>query len=383
MKTTTRPDWQSASALRQAKEGILPTGRLASLVRAASPLDDTADHWAAYVAQSADVFPDEGEFRIFPVVRHLLADHPELLAADAWLNGAIVGPGPADQALISATRAEVQRLLDALPVPFLWTKGSVLGQCAYPSAGMRPTSDLDLLVPYEAIPAVAALAEQERWDAKLGTTDPSVLHRYRGTELSWTSPNGIAIDLGWMPRAVFAFDPWISDHLFSGPQATTDHIPDPNWLLVEAIEHGLAANEVAPLRWVVDALWILHSFRDQISEELIIEVARRYQLNVILGTGLEIIADFDPAVSPDFVARVYGEGRNALQWSELRARLTLPDLGEQFMTARVYNAGLRAPMRLYAINQRSPFGRHRHQSLRLRAWIGLRNIASLAYRRLG
>lgn len=356
-------------------EGIFPVGRLDHLVRAASPGFDAAKHWQLYVDGSRNYFPNEGEFRQFPIVKHRLGSDVSIAENDVWLNETRFGPHKVPQDKLSGSQQSLQVLLESYDIPFLWTKGSVLSRHVYQDKDLRPTSDLDLILPHGYLPHLTKIATAKQWELKVGNPTYSAKNRYSGVEVSWLRPDGISVDACWMPRAVFAFDPWMMTYLFADGRGQSAHTPDANWLLLETIEHGLVANEVYPIRWVVDALWILDRFGDQISDDFLIDVANRYRLNVILAAGLEVIANYSDRITPQLISAVRGNKTNFLQRHELSARLALVDSTDQYWTSVLYNFQIRAPADIYRRNQQPPFTRRKRQTLLLRLCLAQRNFA--------
>ncbi len=354
--------------------GVFPDGPLDDLVRAATPGFDAQTHWQLYVDGTRNYFPDEGEFRLFPIVKHRLGANASDAEAQVWLNETRFGPHKVPQDKLVEARQSMQVLLESKGIPFVWTKGSVLSEQVYKNESLRPTSDLDLILPHEYLPHLTDIANELEWELKVGHPTYSARNRYSGVEVSWLRQDGIAIDACWMPRAVFSFDPWMMNHLFESTQGVADHTPDPNWLLVESIEHGLVANEVYPIRWVVDALWILHRYADKVSDAFLVEVANRYRLNLILATGLEVISKYTDRITPELISAVKGSTTDLLQSHELIARLSLVNSTDQYWTAVLYNFQMRAPTEVYKVNQQPVFTRRKNQTLLLRASLAKRNI---------
>ncbi|MEO8531024.1 MAG: nucleotidyltransferase family protein, partial [Deltaproteobacteria bacterium] len=297
-----------------------------------------------YVAATAHSFPNEGEFRLFPLVAHQMGDTADA-EASIWLSEA-TGWATSRRRQIAAAIDYVTPILLENQIPLIWTKGTALAATVYPSPNLRPSGDLDGLLHWDHLPRLAALAEKLGWTSYLGQQGPAAGHRYRGSELSWKLPGGIALDVGWMPRRTFAFDPFVIEYVVANARRAPDQlaVADTTWLFIEAIEHGLSANPVWPIRWVVDALRLIEISGAQIDWEFIVDIAQRYKMQSLMLLGLETLSAFTNEIPDMVIAALSRHQPTRLERDELSARLNLATVKDNFLVVQRYNVVQRAPL---------------------------------------
>ncbi len=356
--------------------GVVPSARSAHLVRAASPGANALDHWNAYAAASNTTFPDAGEIRLFPLVRYNLGEDENAAANQSWFSLETDYDAVQDAALFAA-QAKVSEILTAANLPFVWTKGTALAASIYPDRGLRPSSDLDMLMPWDCLPALVACAKAHGWEGKLGVAHlakGTPFMRYRGSEVSWVMQDGVELDVNWMPRLPFAYDRFAMDWIMATVAKTGSHIANPTWLLIEAIEHGLNANIVSPVRWVVDALWLIDRHGQDIDWEMVVTLTKRYHLACLMRVGLTVLQDFTDAIPETVMAQIIAIPISAVEMDEFAMRSTTIDHATRDLASVRYNAVLRAPQAIYAKNKLSPRKGGAGVSLRLRGQIAARNL---------
>ncbi len=358
---------------RDAAPGIFPVERLDDLVRLTQPGQANPGRWEAYVEQTRYGFPNEGEFRLFPMVKLALGPHAAFASRQAWFAEAEAN---AQGALVrnDAARSAMTAVLHEAGIQARWTKGVALALNWYREPGLRPSGDLDLICRFQDMPALSRAMQRQGWTRKLGPVDFDRPDARSAHGASWSNLSGAEVDVTWLPRLTFAHDPWLLETLFAGEALVED--ANPTWLLIEAIDHGLSANRVWPIRWVVDCLALLDRAEGHIDWDFVVEVARRYQMATILLAGLSALVPFT-AKLPDRVIRQLSDlPHPSLQAQELTARLTLLDPRENFMVSRRYNTFMRASLRDYRAMIPSPLARQARQSLQLRLGIAARNVAA-------
>ena len=361
---------------RRFTSGILPIGRLEHLVLAATDHQNSRTHWERYVHETRYTFPNEGEFRLFPLVAWQLGPNPEV-SAKVWLTeNTKWAEARTEQILLAQAGLESQ--LKSQGCRLMWTKGTALSQLVYPHPAVRPSSDLDAICSWDDLPALSELATKHAWQIKLGNGVIAKNQRYSGNEVSWALPSGVELDVCWMPRQTFAYDPFLVETTLkqARKQPEFTSYADPSWLLIEAIDHGLSANLVSPIRWVVDAVWLVDKLGAQIDWDLVFEVGKRYRTTAMLHFGLTIIARFTPNI-PDAVLEAMERNKShPLEVDEIHARAEVVDLGEAYRAARRYNLVLRAPHSIYRRSIPSPLTNDPGQTLRLRLAIAAKNLYS-------
>lgn len=340
-------------------------------MRLAAGLSNDPTDWDRYVEALGYGFPNEGEFRLFPLVQSNLGAGFEGGRA-AWF---------ADQNQRSMNAAsrnagaqqDVKMVLNDHGIRARWTKGTALADEHYDRREDRPSGDIDLIVHFDDVFALTAAMIDAGWKKKPGPTRADQHTRFSGHGITLEGHDGAEIDMVWSPRLSFAYDPWVAEWLFSeGPDITN---VNPTWLLIEAIDHGLSANRVWPIRWVVDALKLLEH-PNQIEWDTLLYTAERYHLRTILLAGLETINDFSGAIPATVIKGLCDLPANRLHEDELVARGTLDNPFDNFVVSRRYNLAIRAPLKHYRLYPQAPFDRIAGQSGRLRLALAAKNLAS-------
>lgn len=360
--------------------GIFPIGRLGDLVRLSQPGQASLGRWEAYVEKTRYGFPNEGEFRLFPMVKHMLGPNAAQASRQAWFADADANAKGA-ALRNAAVQADFGVVLQESGIPARWTKGAALANRWYPARDLRPSGDVDVICRFQDMPALSLALRRHGWTQKLGPVRFDHPDARRAHGASWCSPSGGEVDVTWQPRLTFAHDPWLLNQLFSSGALIEE--ANPTWLLIEAIDHGLSANRVWPIRWVVDSLVLLDQVDDRIDWDVILEVAGRYQMRRILLAGLSALAPFTTKVPEGAIRWLSDMPGAVLQDQELAARLTLSNPRENFIVSRRYNTFLRASLREYRAMIPSPVAWERQQSPRLRFGIAARNVLARLCHPLG
>ena len=326
------------------------------LLRAALHPADAPDAWAAYAAHLSDGPIDEGEERLFPLVAANLPDTRDA-AARAELLRAAVATAIRRRTAADRARDAAAELLDAVGIPRYWTKGSAIAGLYYDRPHHRTSMDVDAIVRWDDVSRLRDHLVAEGLPFKNDLNLKFGPARVTSSEISFALPGHTDVDVAWAPRMPFAFDPWLAERLWD--RRTADAMPGPTWLLVEAIEHGLSVNVVAPIRWITDAAMLLR--KAAIDWPFVARIADRYLLSTQLRFGLDVLEGVCPDLS-DAIAW----GRDALatvtphplEGDELYQRIAAEDGGVAWRVYRTSCLLLRSDDETFAGLAR--WGRPRH-----------------------
>jgi hypothetical protein len=156
--------------------------------------------------------------------------------------------------------AMLLRAFQTAEIETLLLKGAALVARSYQDAGLRPMNDFDVLVPTErAMDAMELLAQ---WGWRCTVRAPRrYVPAHQG--LAFKDESGREVDLHWhvlweccAPGADDEF--WKGAIPASLGGAPTLVLNDADQLLHVCV-HGLAWNEISPIRWVVDAMSIVNA----------------------------------------------------------------------------------------------------------------------------
>jgi hypothetical protein len=204
--------------------------------------------------------------------------------------------------LLSRRITGVLSLLDSHGIPSILLKGAALVVLYYKDWALRPMSDFDVLVPEEDALKTIDLLYSSGWkpaDLKPGIPDLQTTHACTLVDAS-----GTELDLHWwimhetgMAEVDASFKSAAMQIDFNGIRTCALSHTDQ---LFHILAHGSRWNEIAPMRWIPDALMILREAGMHIDwGRLLDESRRRYMVLPIQKTLLYIYEVFDAPVPAD------------------------------------------------------------------------------------
>lgn len=357
--------------------GIFPEGRLHHLVLAACGDGDPQTAWRAYTEALAEAFPNEGELRLFSLIADRLGGdlsaHPlskYLQSARRWARM---------QAMLNQQLStQIGSLFKAEGIPLMWTKGTALVSRTDERRDLRPSADLDALFRWEDVEKILELSEAKAWTPRLGLMKNRARARTTNTELSFDIGARGELDLQWRPRMLFTYDTQIQHWLWQDSAGTEDAsgtlIANDTWLMIETLDHGLNANDVYPIRWIVDAVRLLQWRHMSIDWEMFVDIVMRNKLHHSFHLGLQTVALYSPHV-PQFVLDTLGKARvNYLDREELNVRLRAKSLDISYVSQHALNKLRREPSKTYFILPANPLAQKLDISAMSKLTIAARNI---------
>ena len=198
---------------------------------------------------------------------------------------------------------------DAEGVPTLVLKGMALSLLHYKDMAVRPTSDLDVLVPEERAREVISLLQQNGWStnyAFVGAPRNSYFYRHIHA-IPFTHAEYGELDLHWhvLQTATFrgADRMFWDDSVGLRVGAIATRALNPTDQLLHACVHGFAANAVAPIRWIADAITVLRT--SQIDWRRLENLAQQLHITAPLGGSLAFLrASFQAAIPDDVIEQL-------------------------------------------------------------------------------
>ncbi len=362
-----------------AQPGIFPEGRLHHLVVAACGDTDPQAAWQAYATALAGDFPNEGELRLFPLVADRLGGDPAGQPLAKYLQNA--QRWARMQAMLNRQLAtQTGALFRDAGIALMWTKGTALVARTDQRRDLRPSADLDALFRWPDVERILELATAQKWQPRLGLMADRAKARYLNTEISYRIGARGELDLQWLPRLSFAYDGELQDWLWQDPPPARDDTGTPyandTWLLLEVLDHGLAANAVYPIRWVVDGVRLLHWRHDSIDWAAFVDIVTRNKLHHSYLLGLQTLARYSPHI-PGFVLQALQKRPvNYLDREELKIRLSAENLTQAHAGQLTLNRLRREPSKRYYKSGADPLNRQMRVSPKTRATIAARNITT-------
>ncbi len=234
---------------------------------------------------------EDGTSRLLPLVyRNLVAaawQGPQLPV----LRGVHRHSWSGNQRLCAAAR-EVVSCFSASGIMAVLLKGLPAAVLHYPDLGSRPFRDIDVLVRPSDVPAASRLLGALGFRGSTGSDFfPGSIASRHAAEFVRTG-DGSRIDLHW--RVSYDEFTDTSDERFS--RSVSFRAPgfaeplrrtDPTDSLLLTIVHGMRANVVSPVRWVVDSSLLLRYEHADIDWSRLISDADRFRVLSSLRAGLE------------------------------------------------------------------------------------------------
>lgn len=236
---------------------------------------------------------DPGSFRLLPLLyRNLSAlgiDEPIMsklkgIYRQAWYRNQM-------------TFHRIATLLPAFQdagIQTLLLKGAALTVLHYQDYGLRPMTDIDLLVPTEqtlaAVDLLAKLGWDPKWTARTGFSDTLLSNRHSHT---FKDASGHELDLHWHVLYESCY-PAADDDFWDGAvticvQELETRALNPTDQLLHVCVHGAASNFVPPIRWAADAMMILRTSETEIDWDQLVVYAEKRRLSLPMRDSLSYL----------------------------------------------------------------------------------------------
>ncbi|MDX2273737.1 MAG: nucleotidyltransferase family protein [Cyanobacteriota bacterium] len=218
-----------------------------------------------------------------------------------------------------------QQVIDVMEhqgIPILFLKGfSLVADGFYSSPCFRPMQDIDILIPSNSITLAINILLNAGWHIKYPeimnriNETPKDMIQYRFGSIAFHNQYGYEIDLHWFLFP--GYDPWqrAKTAYFQGREIQTLNKID---LLLHVISHGLAWNDVPPLRWIADACMIFaHS--ESINWHELIQIATCSHTLLSLQVGLKFLHNLLPeylAQQPEYDLVVHSISKIKISWQQ-------------------------------------------------------------------
>ena len=288
----------------QTGKSMFPTREQELLLRAALLQGEAAlqawQDWKTQVNLEQEL--DMGSYRLMP----LLYRNLRTLGVDDPLMGklrGIYGREWYKNQMLFRAMAEVLRLFHAAGIETIILKGAALTLLYYQDHGLRPMSDFDVLVPTGKRGAAIDVLTQAGWNPilyPLGKLPDAVLD----VRHAWGFENAHRrqFDLHWHVLH-WCLYPNADDDFWAGaiplqianvPTRALNHTDQ----LLHICVHGAGWNPVPPLRWVADAMMILHESHSEIEWSHLISQAEQRRLILPLSHAFTYLRDSFGAAIP-------------------------------------------------------------------------------------
>ncbi len=326
MKTST------AEPVEFSQPGLFPTHEQLLVLRAA--LGDGGRALAAFGEWRQSLrIEDDFDYQVFRLLP-LLYDNLHRLGVQDPLMGRLKGTYRLTWAKSHRLFNEIQPAIEALRgagIRVMGLKGLPLALAYYGNVALRPMGDIDLAV---------RRADIQRALQVLGEIGFKPLHPINSDALHYAhalplrADDGRELDLHWDlifdcgPGAEAAF--WSTSETF----ALVGHdieMPNPTMMLLHTLIHGMRWNLEPPVRWVPDAMQVLHRRSADIDWRGFVAFAREYRLTHRVGIALRYLQSrFEAPIPETVMVAVEAHPRDWLQ--SLEEQTILRDEGQIYNT---------------------------------------------------
>jgi Uncharacterised nucleotidyltransferase len=265
---------------------------------------------------------DRASLRLLPQLYRNLVQHG---VADPWLGklkGIYRYAWSRNQLMLGAT-AGVLAAFRAAGIETLILKGVALSALHYRDRGARPMDDIDVLVPWRHAASAMRLLEGCGWAPCVA--GPAAVHIAYRHALGFRTPKGGELDLHWNvlleschPGAAASF--WRAAVPLEVAGISTKALCPADQLLHVCV-HGTRWSSPPPIRWIADAMMVLHSAGDTLDWNRLVEEAARRRLGVTAERALAyLVARLEAPVPVDVLARLRAMPRWRFERLEYHAK---------------------------------------------------------------
>jgi hypothetical protein len=265
---------------------------------------------------------DRASLRVLPQLYRNLVEHD---VSDPWLGklkGIYRYAWSRNQLMLGAT-VRVLTAFRAAGIETLVLKGVALAALHYRDRGARPMDDIDVLVPWRHAASAWRILECCGWAP--ATAGPAGIHIPYRHALGFRAPNGGQLDLHWnvlyegcRPDADESF--WRAAVPLEVAGIATKALCPADQLLHVCV-HGMCWNSPPPIRWIADAMMVLHSAGDELDWGRLVEEAARRRLIFVVERALAyLVARFEAPVPVGVLERLGAMPRWRFERLEYRSK---------------------------------------------------------------
>lgn len=308
---------------RPARGGCWPTAEQTLLLRAAlltgAPAVEAYRTWRERVTLDG---LDRGSLRLLPLLAQNLRRHdvrdPIMTRLDE-----VCRDTRARNAVLMTRLATLLGIFAGARLDTMLLKGSALLVLYYPDPGVRPMSDLDLLVRTSQAPAAMTLLRRSGWQP----TQPSPERVVPVTHsLLFLGAEDAQLDLHWHVLWECGGPEADEDFWAAADSVTVGGVPTavlgPADQLFHACVHGAAWNPVPPLRWAADALVILQARGPGLAwDRLLVQAGHLRLVRPLLKALTFLRSALDAPVPTEVLAALRAAPLSMLERFEYRARI--------------------------------------------------------------
>ena len=211
-------------------------------------------------------------------------------------------------ALLFSELDRVLTALDAADIPVIVLKGAALAQTLYPDPGLRPMSDLDLLVSFERLDHAVQTANDFGYQGDDAVSYWPSLERVLGHHERLQNKKDVNLELHWSLTQAINGDHTLTDWFWEQTQPLSSNSeaqmlsPTSHLMYLSAhlfLGHGAARGL---LLWLYDLHLLLADSSNKIDWDALLAQAQRLKWNAPLAAALSQLQDiFEMEIPPEIL----------------------------------------------------------------------------------
>lgn len=287
------------------------------LILLKSALGDRNESLLAWEAWSTtwvmEDYLDHGSFRLLPLVYKNLSSLKEKHLNLTVLKGIYKQAWYRNQKLFDDA-ARVIGLIQGNSVDVMLLKGTALSLVYYRDMGVRPMSDLDIMIPRDKAEMVISVLQDHGWEAEF----PHYLayNLKYGRSMMFRNDEGFECDVHWSPLFESVSDTDADDFWREAEDLELKGLKVkalcPADALLHTLVHGLKWNPEPPIRWVADTVTILRAADQQIDWQRFIDKVRQYKVLIQVHKALVFLQREFYVSIPESVMQTLAESHTTL-----------------------------------------------------------------------
>ena len=293
------------SKVKKPSQNLPQPGQAALLRACLCPSDEFSEHWRTWRGLEDIDHLDESSNRLLPLL-YRQAEKSGLCDAEMGrLRGIYRYQWCRNHLMLSELR-KVLAALRAESIEVILLKGSALIQRYYVDPALRPMSDLDFMVYPDRFEDASAVLLRYGYARRIDIQFKEIREKRLTHAVEFTrTVNGQTweIDLHWTPlhRATWpgAHERFWENSVVSDFKGVDCRIFDATDQLLHVCLHGALWNALPPLRWIVDAMWILRG--ERIDWLRLMDHARYLNSVQLLQMALNYLREMHDAPIPEHV----------------------------------------------------------------------------------
>ena len=231
---------------------------------------------------------DHRSYRLLPLLYKNLLKHKISSSYYGRIRGVYKRTWVRNQLLFRDLTTVVQSLhLENINVLLL--KGAALTLQLYKDYGLRPMSDIDILIPNKHVKDAINVIEQNGWKPK----NPIIGHNplYHATE--FINSKGNELDLHWQVLYLDATKDYEDTYWKRSDEILLANVlvkvPSLTDQLIQACIHGYRWDPYPPLRWIVDSYFILQT--SNIDWGYLVDHSKQLGASIFMSHALKYLKD--------------------------------------------------------------------------------------------